>query len=91
MSSAHLLRPARWLITSHARIPEMDWSNWYSTLPVWLLSLANVRNRLPLLAVILAVVGYFAVRVLWYWDGGMEMEKRAARRQKGCKMSGAGL
>jgi len=68
-------------ISSHLAIPEMDWSNWYSILPDWLLSLGKpFAIGLPLLAVILAVVGYFAVRVLWYWMAVWKWKKRAARK-----------
>lgn len=65
-------------------LPEMDWTNWYTVLQDWLLSLGKpFAIGLPLLALILAVVGYFAVRVLWYWMVMREWKKRAARRKKG--------
>lgn len=65
-------------------LPEMDWTNWYTVLPDWLLSLGKpFAVGLPLLALILAVVGYFAVRVLWYWMVMREWNKRAARKGNG--------
>lgn len=61
-------------------IPEMDWTNWYTVLPDWLLSLGKpFAIGLPLLAIIFALVGYFAVRVLWYWMVMWEWKKRSKR------------
>lgn len=46
--------------------PEMHWHNWPSELWDWLVMLGKpFLIGLPLLAVILAIVGYFAVRVTW--------------------------
>lgn len=68
----------------HLALPEMDWTNWYTILPEWLLSLGKpFAIGLPLLAVLLAVAGYFAVRVLWYLMVMREWNKRAARRKIG--------
>ena len=67
---------------SHFAVPEMNWSNWYSILPDWLLTLGEpFAIGLLLLAILLAVVGYFAVRILWYWMVMREWKKRAARRR----------
>ena len=67
---------------AHLQLPEMDWSNWYTILPDWLMSLGKpFAIGLPLLALLLAVVSYFAVRVLWYWWVMREWNKRSARRQ----------
>jgi uncharacterized protein (DUF2062 family) len=67
---------------SHFAIPEMNWSNWYTILPDWLLTLGEpFAIGLLLLASLLAVVGYFAVRVLWYWMVMREWNKRAAQRR----------
>lgn len=63
-------------------LPEMDWSNWATVLPDWLLSLGKpFAIGLPLLASILAIVGYFVVRVLWCWMVTRKWNKRAARRK----------
>jgi uncharacterized protein (DUF2062 family) len=68
---------------SFLAIPEMNWSNWYTILPEWLLTLGKpFAVGLPLLAIILAILGYFFVRVLWYWVVRCEWEKRAVRRRK---------
>jgi ribosomal protein S18 acetylase RimI-like enzyme len=55
-------------------VPEMDWSNWYTVLVDWIVSLGKpFAIGLPLLAAILAVLGYVAVRlgwriwVIWQW------------------------
>ncbi len=62
-------------------IPDMNWSNWYTILPNWLLTLGEpFAIGLLLLAALLAVVGYFAVRVLWFWMVMREWKKRLARR-----------
>jgi hypothetical protein len=67
---------------SHLAIPEMNWSNWYTIMPDWLLTLGEpLAIGLVLLAILLAVVGYFAVRVLWYWMVMREWKKRAVRRR----------
>jgi uncharacterized protein (DUF2062 family) len=62
-------------------IPDMDWTTWVTVLPNWLLSLGKpFAIGLPLLAVILAVAGYFTVRVLWYLMVVRKWKKRALRR-----------
>jgi uncharacterized protein len=46
--------------------PEMQWHNWISELWAWLMMLGEpFFIGLPLLAVCLAIIGYFAVRVAW--------------------------
>jgi uncharacterized protein (DUF2062 family) len=47
-------------------LPELHWHNWLSELWHWLTLLGEpILIGLPLLATLLAVVGYFAVRVAW--------------------------
>jgi uncharacterized protein (DUF2062 family) len=71
---------------SHLAFPEMNWNNWHTILPDWLLTLGKpFAIGLPLLAVILAVAGYFAVRVLWHWKVIREWRKRAAKREKAAR------
>ncbi len=71
---------------SHLAIPEMNWNNWYAILPEWLLTLGEpFAIGLPLLASLLAVMGYFATRVLWYLMVKSEWKKRAAK--KGSQMN----
>ena len=46
--------------------PEMQWNNWTNELANWLVALGKpFLIGLPLLAVCLAVAGYFVVRVAW--------------------------
>jgi uncharacterized protein len=71
------------LSSEHFVLPDMGWNNWYVVLLDWFVSLGKpFAVGLPLLAVILAVVGYFAVRVLWYAMVMVEWRRRAARRAK---------
>lgn len=68
-------------------IPEMDWSNWFTVMLDWMVSLGKpFAIGLPLLAIILAIAGYFVVRVLWYWMVVLEWRRRAARREKNEKI-----
>lgn len=63
-------------------LPEFSWDNWFSTMLEWVLSLGKpLAVGLPLLAITLAIAGYFAVRLLWYVMVVWEWRKRAARRQ----------
>ncbi len=64
-------------------LPEMSWDNWHTVLLDWIISLGKpFAVGLPLLAVSLAIVGYFVVRVLWYAMVVWEWRRRAARRRK---------
>jgi uncharacterized protein len=75
------------LPTAHLALPEMDWNNWFTPMLHWIMSLGKpFAIGLPLLAVILAIVGYFAVRILWYVMVVMEWRRRAARRAKAHKL-----
>lgn len=50
----------------HLAFPEMHWNSWLSDLWAWLQLLGEpLLIGLPLLALSLAIVGYFAVRVAW--------------------------
>lgn len=63
--------------------PEMGWDNWFTVLLEWAVSLGKpLAFGLLLLAAILAIAGYFAVRVLWYAAVVWEWRRRAARRAK---------
>jgi len=53
-------------IAASLSFPEMQWDNWTSELAHWLVALGKpFLVGLPLLAVCLAMAGYFAIRVLW--------------------------
>ena len=67
---------------AHFALPEMSWNNWYTVLLDWIVSLGKpFAFGLPLLAISLAIAGYFAVRVLWYAAVVWEWRRRAARRE----------
>lgn len=62
------------LVSTHFVVPEMSWSNWFTVMLEWIFSLGKpFAIGLPLLAVILAVLGYVLVRlgwrvwVMWQW------------------------
>lgn len=64
--------------------PEMQWHNWVSELWNWLLLLGEpFFIGLPLLAVCLAVIGYFAVRVAWRVSVVLRWRARRKRRKAG--------
>ena len=64
-------------------LPEVNWSNWYTVLLDGVISLGKpFAVGLPLLAISLAIAGYFAVRVLWYAVAVWKWRRRAARRGK---------
>ena len=59
---------------AHFAVPEMGWDNWLTVMMDWVFSLGKpFAIGLPLLAVILAVLGYVLVRmgwrvwVMWHW------------------------
>lgn len=63
-------------------LPEMSWSNWFEVLSNWFAILGKpFLIGLPLLAVLLAVAGYFTVRVVWYI---VIVLKWRARKQRHC-------
>lgn len=58
----------------HFVVPEMGWDNWFAVIIDWMVSLGKpFAIGLPLLAVILALLGYVSVRlgwrlwVMWQW------------------------
>lgn len=69
--------------TARFALPDMSWNNWASVLLDWFLSLGKpLAIGLPLLAVILAIVGYFAVRVFWRVMVVVAWRRRAAQRTR---------
>ncbi len=64
-------------------LPDMSWDDWFSVLLDWFISLGKpFAVGLPLLAVILAITGYFAVRVFWRVAVVLAWRRRAAQRIK---------
>lgn len=58
----------------HFVVPEMGWDNWFTVIVDWMVSLGKpFAIGLPLLAIILALLGYVSVRlgwrlwVMWQW------------------------
>lgn len=63
-------------------LPDLHWNDWFTVLPHWIASLGRAfAVGLPMLAITLAVVGYFVVRVLWRLGVILEWKRRAARRR----------
>lgn len=61
--------------------PEMHWHNWVHELTDWLTVLGKpFLIGLPLLAVCLAIAGYFAVRLMWRVAVVLEWRARKRRR-----------
>ena len=64
-------------------LPDMDWSNWLQVLPDWFMSLGKpFAVGLPLLAITLAILGYFGVRILWRAMVMWEWHRRAVKRRR---------
>lgn len=65
----------------HFALPQISWSDWYTVLPSWILALGKpIAVGLPLLGVILAVSGYFIVRLLWRGMVVWKWRRRAEER-----------
>ncbi|MDO9054716.1 MAG: DUF2062 domain-containing protein, partial [Gallionella sp.] len=61
--------------------PELHWNSWVSELTSWLMKMGEpLMIGLPLLAVILAIVGYVAVRIIWRVVAILQMRSRKRRR-----------
>ena len=66
---------------SSMAIPELSWSDWFQPLMHWFFSLGKpFAIGLPLLAISLSVLGYFAVRLGWRAWVIWELHKRRERR-----------
>lgn len=64
-------------------LPDIGWDNWYAVMLDWLVSLGKpFAVGLPLLAIVLAIAGYFVARMLWYAMVVWEWRRRAARRKE---------
>ena len=62
-------------------LPQIGWSDWYTVLPNWIFALGKpIAVGLPLLGVILAVTGYFTVRLLWRGMVVWKWRRRATAR-----------
>ncbi|MFA6015106.1 MAG: DUF2062 domain-containing protein [Gallionellaceae bacterium] len=64
-------------------LPLLEWNNWIIPLKIWLLSLGQAfLIGLPLLAILLALLGYILVRLGWRARVLWELRRRSLRRQK---------
>lgn len=64
-------------------LPDLHWHDWFMPLLHWLASLGKAFViGLPLLAILLAVSGYCAVRLGWRVWVLWELRKRRARRDR---------
>lgn len=74
------------LTAAHFVVPEMGWDNWLTVSVQWIISLGKpFAIGLPLLALILAVLGYAVVRIGWRMHVVAQWRKRAAERKPpGC-------
>jgi uncharacterized protein (DUF2062 family) len=62
--------------------PEVHWDNWASVLWDWFTAMGEpILIGLPLLAIILSVAGYFAVRVAWRLAVVLKWRARNKRRE----------
>ena len=71
------------LILTKLALPEMNWDNWHIAMFEWMVSLGKpLAVGLPLLAISLAIIGYFVVRVMWRVFVILAWRKRIARHRK---------
>lgn len=64
------------------KVPEMGWDNWLTVSVEWIFSLGKpFAIGLPLLAVLLALLGYLTVRVGWRFWVMWQWRKRGQRGQ----------
>jgi hypothetical protein len=65
----------------HLAFPEMHWHSWIGELWAWFQMLGKpLLIGLPLLAVGLAIIGYFAVRIVWRMTVIVRWRARKLRR-----------
>lgn len=65
---------------AHFEVPEMGWDNWLTVMLDWIFSLGKpFAIGLPLLALILALLGYVLVRVGWRFWVMWQWRKRRKR------------
>lgn len=66
--------------SAHFVVPEMGWDNWFTVMLDWIFSLGKpFAIGLPLLALILALLGYVLVRVGWRFWAMWQWRKRGHR------------
>lgn len=71
------------IVSAPSTMPELHWHDWFTPLMYWLTSLGQAfAIGLPLLAITLATLGYFAVRLGWRGWVLWELRKRRLRRNR---------
>ena len=69
--------------SAHFEMPDMDWDNWLTVTVEWIFSLGKpFAIGLPLLAILLALLGYVAVRTGWRFWVMWQWRKRGRRRHR---------
>ena len=70
-------------VVAQLDFPALHWNSWISELTSWLVKMGEpLLIGLPLLAVILAIAGYVAVRVIWRVVVILQMYSRKRRRDE---------
>jgi uncharacterized protein (DUF2062 family) len=65
-------------------LPDLHWNDWLVTSLHWIFSLGKAfAIGLPLLALTLAAIGYFSVRLAWRGWVLWELRKRRIHQQRG--------
>lgn len=68
---------------AHFVVPEMDWDNWFTVMLDWVFSMGKpFAIGLPLLALLLALLGYVAVRVGWRLGVMWQWRQRGKRGRR---------
>ena len=71
------------LTAVHFNEPDISWGNWFTVMLDWVVSLGKpFAIGLPLLAVILAVLGYVVVRIGWRIHVLVQWRKRTLLRKQ---------
>lgn len=64
-------------------LPDMTWQDWFIPLMHWIYALGKpFAIGLPLLALLLAVLGYFLVRLIWRMSVLWSLHKRRVQRRR---------
>ena len=69
--------------SAHFVVPEMGWDNWFTVMLDWVFSMGKpFAIGLPLLALLLALLGYVAVRVGWRLGVMWQWRQRGKRGRR---------
>ncbi|MDP2804912.1 MAG: DUF2062 domain-containing protein [Gallionellaceae bacterium] len=71
------------IASAQINTPDLSWDNWFFPLIQWMASLGkSFALGLPLLAILLAGIGYIVVRIGWRFWVLWELSRRRARRHQ---------